>query len=90
MSTAKITSKGQITVPKAVREALNVGPGDRLIFHIRPDGRVEVDSPTLDLRSLVGSVRTSVHGVTIEQMDPGTAYDVADERAGGAGGAAAA
>ena len=29
---AKITSKGQITVPKAVREALGVGEGDRLVF----------------------------------------------------------
>lgn len=29
---AKITSKGQITVPREIRRALGVGPGDRLIF----------------------------------------------------------
>lgn len=29
---AKLTSKGQITVPKAVRHALGVKPGDKLVF----------------------------------------------------------
>ena len=29
---AKITSKGQITVPREVRRVLGVGPGDRLLF----------------------------------------------------------
>ncbi len=33
--TAKITSKGQITVPHQVRRALGVGPGDRLVFEER-------------------------------------------------------
>ena len=32
---AKITSKGQITVPHQVRRALGVGAGDRLIFEER-------------------------------------------------------
>jgi AbrB family looped-hinge helix DNA binding protein len=30
--TAKVTSKGQITVPREIRRALGVGPGDRLLF----------------------------------------------------------
>jgi AbrB family looped-hinge helix DNA binding protein len=29
---ARITSKGQITVPREIRRALGVGPGDRLLF----------------------------------------------------------
>ena len=29
---AKVTSKGQITIPIEIRRALGVGPGDRLIF----------------------------------------------------------
>jgi antitoxin PrlF len=29
---AKITSKGQVTIPRAVRQELGVWPGDRLIF----------------------------------------------------------
>lgn len=32
MSTTKITSKGQITIPKKIREKLGVVPGDRLEF----------------------------------------------------------
>lgn len=37
---AKITSKGQITVPKEVREALGVSQGDRVVFETRKDGFV--------------------------------------------------
>ena len=32
MATAKVTSKGQITVPKGVRKALGLSPGDELEF----------------------------------------------------------
>jgi antitoxin PrlF len=35
---AKITSKGQITVPLAVRRALGVQPGDRLLFEADSGG----------------------------------------------------
>ena len=41
MATARITSKGQITIPKQVRERLGVEPGDALDFHFE-DGRLEV------------------------------------------------
>lgn len=41
MVTARITSKGQITVPKEVRERLGVEPGDALEFHFEND-RLEV------------------------------------------------
>ncbi len=40
MDTAKVTAKGQITIPKAVREALSVGRGDVLAFQI--DDRIGV------------------------------------------------
>lgn len=41
MATARITSKGQITIPKVIREQLGVRPGDSLEFQIE-DGHVEV------------------------------------------------
>ena len=31
---AKVTSKGQVTVPKAVREALGIEEGDEIVFHV--------------------------------------------------------
>jgi AbrB family looped-hinge helix DNA binding protein len=69
MSTAKLTSKGQITVPKRVREALAVHPGDRLAFRIHEDGTVTVEAETIELRSLRGAVRPRVRGVTVEAMN---------------------
>ncbi len=41
MPTSTITSKGQTTVPKEVREALNVDAGDKLTWEIR-GGRVVI------------------------------------------------
>lgn len=41
MATARITSKGQITIPKQVREHLGLEPGDALEFWIEGD-RLEV------------------------------------------------
>jgi AbrB family looped-hinge helix DNA binding protein len=37
--TAKIDSRGRITLPKAIRQHLGVGPGDKLEFELVPDGR---------------------------------------------------
>lgn len=35
---ARVTTKGQLTVPKSVRDALGVGPGDDLVFAVGPQG----------------------------------------------------
>jgi AbrB family looped-hinge helix DNA binding protein len=35
---ARITSKGQITVPQEIRRALGVRPGDKLLFEEEGDG----------------------------------------------------
>lgn len=68
MPTSKITSKGQITVPKDVRAALGVQPGDRIAFTIRRDGTVTVAADTIDVRSLRGRVKSDIRGVTVEAM----------------------
>jgi len=39
---AKVTAKGQTTIPRQVREALQVKPGDLIAWAIGKDGRVEV------------------------------------------------
>ena len=52
---AKITSKSQLTLPKTVREALGVGPGDSVVFHVDPDG-VRLSSAG-DLEAMAGAVR---------------------------------
>ena len=70
MASATLTSKGQITLPKAVRKALNVQPGDRLSFRQLPDGTMVVEPETLDASDLAGSLtaRTEVRGVTVDDM----------------------
>lgn len=55
-------------MPKPVREALGVHPGDRVAFDIREDGTITVEAETIDLRSLRGTIRTRVRGVTVEAM----------------------
>ncbi len=37
-----VTSKGQVTIPKAVRELLGLHAGSKVIFRRMPDGRVEL------------------------------------------------
>jgi AbrB family looped-hinge helix DNA binding protein len=52
---ARVTSKGQVTVPKAVREALGIEKGDELIFRV--DGKRAVLARTSDFLDLAGSIR---------------------------------
>lgn len=39
---AKITAKGQTTIPQDVRAALNVSPGDLIAWEVDPDGTATV------------------------------------------------
>lgn len=38
-----ITTKGQVTIPKPVRERLGVKPGDKIAFELTEDGRVLIE-----------------------------------------------
>jgi len=53
-SSAKITSKGQVTIPKAVREALQLHEGDELLFRVERSRAVISKTP--DFLKLAGSV----------------------------------
>jgi AbrB family looped-hinge helix DNA binding protein len=68
MTSSRITSKGQITVPKAIRDTLGVEPGDRIAFRVQEDGRVVVEPETVDLRSLRGALKPRRRGVSVEEM----------------------
>ena len=62
-----LTSKSQATIPKEVRQALNIGPGDKVKFFIHSDGRVFL-LPKLPITALKGLLKAKRH-VTIEEMD---------------------
>jgi AbrB family looped-hinge helix DNA binding protein len=57
-STSTISDKGQVTIPKPLREALGIRSGDRLAFELRGDTiRIRKD-PELDrLASVYGSLK---------------------------------
>jgi antitoxin PrlF len=70
MSTATVTSKGQITIPKEIRKLLQVEEGDRIDFVIEGADRVVMRKPGRSLRSLKGLLyRKGRKPVTIEEMD---------------------
>lgn len=51
---ARVSSKGQVTIPRAVREALAIDEGDELIFRV--EGHRAIISRSKDLIELAGSV----------------------------------
>ncbi|MEX1046847.1 MAG: AbrB/MazE/SpoVT family DNA-binding domain-containing protein [Actinomycetota bacterium] len=51
---ARVTSKGQVTIPKEVRDALGIGQGDSLLFRVVGEGAVIAKAP--DLLDLAGSI----------------------------------
>ena len=69
MASATLTSKGQLTLPKEIRTALCVGPGDRLAFRIREDGLVTIEPETVDLLTLRGALKPKIRGITLDAMD---------------------
>lgn len=51
---ATITSKGQVTIPKDIRDILKVAPGDQIDFIVCDDGEIRISPRTCDFRSLKG------------------------------------
>lgn len=68
MSTATITSKGQVTLPKPVRERLGVKPGDRVEFVEMENGVFQLVAATRDIHSLKGMVPKPKQAVTLDEM----------------------
>lgn len=69
MARATLTSKGQITIPKEVRERLGVEAGDRLEFVEQERGAYRVVAATRDVRNLKGMVPKPRRAVTVEEMN---------------------
>ena len=64
---AKLSSKGQATIPKAVRERLQIKPGDRFKFFFHPDGVIIL--PKIPTRRLKGSVPRLTQSVSLPEID---------------------
>lgn len=69
MATATLSSKGQVTIPAAVRRALGVDVGDRIEFIETTPGRFEVVAATLPVTALKGLVDKPAKPVSIDAMN---------------------
>ncbi len=63
-----LTSKGQATIPKPIRDHLGLGPGDRIKFFVHPDGSVVIlpKIPTSALKGIIAGRRAHV---SLAEMD---------------------
>ena len=70
MPTATLTSKGQITMPKPVRDLLRLQTGDPVDFVVSDDGEVRVRAGHVDVHTLQGLLhRPGRKPVSLQQMD---------------------
>ena len=68
MATATVTSKGQVTLPKAVRERLGVDAGDKVEFIETQPGVFRLVAATRDVRDLKGVIPKPASPVSVEDM----------------------
>ena len=70
MPTATITSKGQVTIPVSVRQALGLDAGDRIVFVELEKGQFAIMAATGSVRELNGRYRDARRApVSIEEMN---------------------
>ncbi len=79
---ATLTSKGQITLPKKIRDQLGLNVGSILDFQVLPDNTITARAVKPDARRIRGLLK-SPHGgaLTLEQMDEGIAKHLTDKHA---------
>ena len=65
---AKVTSKGQITLPAKLRKELGLKPGDRVNFRRTKEGNYELVAKTLTLEDIRGMIKLDGPPRTIEQI----------------------
>ena len=69
MATATLTSKGQLTLPKSVRDRMGLDSGDRVEFVEVSDGVFNIVAATRDVRELKGMIAKPKKPVSLEEMN---------------------
>jgi AbrB family looped-hinge helix DNA binding protein len=68
MTTATMTSKGQVTIPLKIRQRLGLETGDRIEFVELDSGAYAIKPAVDDVRSLKGLLRKPAKPVSVENM----------------------
>ncbi len=68
MLAAKVTSKGQVTIPKNIRQHLKIDQGDKIEFFVGENGAVIISPIKTDVRDLKGIITKPNKPVSIEDM----------------------
>jgi antitoxin PrlF len=64
-----LSAKGQVTIPKEMREALDLRPGDQLIYSV-VDGEIILTPKNVDLKDLAGFLGDAPNGrASLEDID---------------------
>jgi antitoxin PrlF len=66
---AKVTAKGQITLPAKLRAELGIKPGDRVDFHRNDAGKIEMTAKTKSIMDLKGIIKTDIVLTTEELVE---------------------
>ena len=70
MAVAKLTSKGQVTIPKAVRDFLHLNTGDKLEFIVTENGEALLRPMTKKVDDVFGRLhKPGRKPISIEEMD---------------------
>ena len=70
MTNATVTSKGQVTIPKAIRDYLKLDAGSKVDFVIDLDGQVKVLALNVSAQALAGILhRPGMRTATIQEME---------------------
>ena len=73
-----LTSKGQLTMPKEIRDKLNLQPGDKIRFVMLDDGTLYGIPLNRSLKDLKGILPKPERALTIEEMDEAIAQAIID------------
>lgn len=70
MPRSTLTTKGQITLPKQIRDKLNLDTGDPIDFVIQPNGDVLLKPVKFDIRKLQGILKSrKKRPISVEEMN---------------------
>lgn len=68
----KVTSKGQVTIPKKIRKKMNLQPGDKIFFEETEKGDIKITTPEKSITDLRGILhRSHQEARTVQEMNEG-------------------